>query len=180
MLKEECEIKSKSTFRVNEEIKAPKIRLIGHDGQQLGLVDRNDALEEAKKNNLDLVEVSPDANPPVCRIMDYGKYRYTIEKRIKQGKKKQKATALKEIKMRPNIGEHDYDFKIKQIHKFLQDDNRVKVTVIFRGREMKFVESGKEILERVMTETNEFSKVEKKPKLEGRNMTLILISNKNS
>ncbi len=180
MLKEECEIKSKSTFRVNHEIKAPKVRLIGHDGKQLGLVDRDAALEEAQKNNLDLVEVSPDANPPVCRIMDYGKYRYMLEKRVKSGKKKQKATTLKEIKMRPNIGEHDYEFKKKQIHKFLQDGNRVKVTVMFRGREMKFVESGKEILERVMAETEEFSKVERRPKLEGRNMTLILISNKSS
>ncbi len=176
--KEECEIKSKSTFRVNHEIKSPKVRLIDHDGKQLGLVDRDVALEEAQKNNLDLVEVSPEANPPVCRIMDYGKYRYTIEKRVKSGKKKQKATALKEIKIRPNIGEHDYGFKIRQINKFLSDGNRVKVTVVFRGREMKFIDSGKEILERVMAETNEYSKVERKPKLEGRNMTLILISNK--
>jgi len=103
-----------------------------------------------------------------------------IEKRVKSGKKKQKATTLKEIKIRPNIGEHDYEFKVRQIHKFLQEGNRVKVTVMFRGREMKFVESGKEILDRVMAETNEFSKVERKPKLEGRNMTLILISNKSS
>jgi len=165
---------------VNHEIKVPKVRLIGHDGKQLGLVDRDAALEEAQKNNLDLVEVSPDANPPVCRIMDYGKYRYMIEKRVKSGKKKQKATTLKEVKIRPNIGEHDYEFKVRQIHKFLQEGNRVKVTVMFRGREMKFVESGKEILDRVMAETNEFSKVERKPKLEGRNMTLILISNKSS
>ncbi len=165
---------------MNHEIKAPKVRLIDHDGKQLGLVDREAALEEAQKNNLDLVEVSPDANPPVCRIMDYGKYRYMLEKRVKSGKKKQKTTTLKEIKMRPNIGEHDYEFKKKQIHKFLQDGNRVKVTVMFRGREMKFVESGKEILERLMVETDEFSKVERKPKLEGRNMTLILISNKSN
>ncbi|HNR65406.1 MAG TPA: translation initiation factor IF-3 [Atribacterota bacterium] len=165
---------------MNHEIKVPKVRLIGHDGKQLGLVDRDAALEEAQKNNLDLVEVSPDANPPVCRIMDYGKYRYMIEKRVKSGKKKQKATTLKEVKIRPNIGEHDYEFKVRQIHKFLQEGNRVKVTVMFRGREMKFVESGKEILDRVMAETNEFSKVERKPKLEGRNMTLILISNKSS
>ena len=165
---------------MNHEIKAQKIRLIGHDGKQLGLVDRETALTEAQKNNLDLVEVSPDASPPVCRIMDYGKYRYMIEKRAKLGKKKQKATTLKEIKIRPNIGEHDYDFKKRQIHKFLQDGNRVKVTVMFRGREMKFVESGRELLDRVVVETSEFSKVERKPKLEGRNMTLILISNKNN
>jgi len=165
---------------VNHEIKAKKIRLINFDGEQLGLVNRDIGLEEAKKNNLDLVEVSPDANPPVCRIMDYGKYRYTMEKRVKQGKKKQKATSLKEIKLRPNIGEHDYEFKTRQIHKFLKDGNRVKVTVMFRGREMKFIETGRELLDRVVSETNEFSKVEKKPKLEGRNMTLILISNKNT
>nr|ADM95034.1 translation initiation factor 3 [uncultured Atribacterota bacterium] len=154
--------------------------MIGHDGKQLGLVDRETALAEAQKNNLDLVEVSPEAKPPVCRIMDYGKYRYMIEKRAKLGKKKQKSTALKEIKLRPNIGEHDYEFKKRQILKFLQDGNRVKVTVMFRGREMKYIESGKELLNRVMTEMNDFSKVERKPKLEGRNMTLILISNKNN
>lgn len=165
---------------MNYEIKAPKIRLIGHDGKQLGLVDRETALAEAQKNNLDLVEVSPDANPPVCRIMDYGKYRYMIEKRAKLGKKKQKASTLKEIKMRPNIGEHDYEFKKRQIQKFLQDGNRVKVTIMFRGREMKYIESGKDLLSRVMAETHEFAKVERKPKLEGKNMTLILIGNKNN
>jgi len=144
------------------------------------LVDRDRGIEEAQKNNLDLVEVSPEAKPPVCRIMDYGKYRYTMEKRVKQGKKKQKTTSLKEIKMRPNIGEHDYDFKTKQIHKFLKDGNRVKVTIMFRGREMKFIDAGRDLLDKVIAETSEISKVEKKPKLEGRNMTLILISNKNS
>ena len=144
------------------------------------MVDRDKGIEEAQKNNLDLVEVSPEAKPPVCRIMDYGKYRYTMEKRVKQGKKKQKTTSLKEIKMRPNIGEHDYNFKTKQILKFLMDGNRVKVTIMFRGREMKFIDSGRDLLDRVITETSEISKVEKKPKLEGRNMTLILISNKNS
>ena len=126
------------------------------------------------------MEVSPEANPPVCRIMDYGKYRYMMEKRVKQGKKKQKATSLKEIKMRPNIGEHDYDFKTKKIHKFLEDGNRVKVTIMFRGREMKFINAGRELLDRIIAETNEISKIEKKPKLEGKNMTLILISDKNS
>lgn len=165
---------------MNREIKAKKIRLINFDGEQLGLVDRETGLEEAQKNNLDLVEVSPEANPPVCRIMDYGKYRYATEKRVKQGKKKQKTTSLKEIKMRPNIGEHDYEFKTKKIQKFLQDGNRVKVTVMFRGREMKFADTGQELLNRVISETGELSKVEKKPKLEGRNMTLILISNKNT
>ncbi|HOF02618.1 MAG TPA: translation initiation factor IF-3 [Atribacterota bacterium] len=165
---------------MNQEIKAQKIRLIGHDGKQLGLVDREAALEEAQKVNLDLVEVSPEASPPVCRIMDYGKYRYMIEKRAKSGKKKQKATTLKEIKIRPSIGEHDYQFKVRQIQNFLQDENRVKVTVMFRGREMKFVELGQELLDRVILETNEFAKVERKPKLEGRNMTLILISNKSN
>jgi translation initiation factor IF-3 len=165
---------------VNREIKAKKIRLINFDGEQLGLVDREAGLEEAKKNNLDLVEVSPEADPPVCRIMDYGKYRYMMEKRTKQGKKKQKTTSLKEIKIRPNIGEHDYEFKTKQIQKFLNDGNRVKVTIMFRGREMKFIDAGRELLDRVISETSAFSKVEKKPKLEGRNMTLILISNKNT
>ncbi|MDD4363616.1 MAG: translation initiation factor IF-3 [Atribacterota bacterium] len=173
-------MKSKSTLRINDEIKTDKIRLINHDGEQLGVVDLEKGLEEAQKNNLDLVEVSPEADPPVCRIMDYGKYRYATEKKVKQGKKRQKAVGLKEIKMRPNIGEHDYEFKTKNIHKFLQDGNRVKVTIMFKGREMKFIDAGRELLERVITETNEISKVEKKPKLEGRNMTLILISNINT
>jgi translation initiation factor IF-3 len=110
--------------------------------------------------------------------MDYGKYRYLMEKRVKQGKKKQKSTSLKEIKMRPNIGEHDYNFKTKKINQFLQDGNRVKVTIMFRGREMRYIDLGREVLDRVVSGTKDIAKIEKKPKLEGRNMTLILISNK--
>ena len=126
-------------------------------------------------SNLDLVEVSPEANPPVCRIIDYGKYKYLLDKKNKIGKKKQKSGGMKEIKMRPNIGEHDYSFKVKNLSKFLEEGNQVKITVMFRGREMRYLDLGRELLDRITKHSEEIAKVVKEPKLEGRNMILILM-----
>ncbi|MDP2944859.1 MAG: translation initiation factor IF-3 [Atribacterota bacterium] len=160
---------------MNEEIRAEKIRLIDFEGKQVGVVSKKEGLELAKKSNLDLVEVAPEAKPPVCRIIDYGKYKYLLDKKNKTGKKKQKSGGMKEIKMRPNIGEHDYNFKVKNLCKFLEEGNQVKITIMFRGREMNYVDLGRKLLERIIEDSNEIAKVLKEPKLEGRNMTLVLM-----
>ncbi|MBE3035530.1 MAG: translation initiation factor IF-3 [Candidatus Atribacteria bacterium] len=168
-------MKSTTKLRINEEIKAEKIRLIDFEGKQVGVVSKKEGLELAEKSNLDLVEVAPEAKPPVCRIIDYGKYKYLLEKKNKTGKKKQKSGGMKEIKMRPNIGEHDYNFKVKNLCKFLEEGNQVKITIMFKGREMNYVDLGRKLLERIIEDTNEIAKVLKEPKLEGRNMTLVLM-----
>ncbi|MBE3091665.1 MAG: translation initiation factor IF-3 [Candidatus Atribacteria bacterium] len=168
-------MKSTTKLRINEEIKAEKIRLIDFEGKQVGVVSKKEGLELAEKSNLDLVEVAPEAKPPVCRIIDYGKYKYLLDKKNKTGKKKQKSGGMKEIKMRPNIGEHDYNFKVKNLCKFLEEGNQVKITIMFKGREMNYVDLGRKLLERIIEDTNEIAKVLKEPKLEGRNMTLVLM-----
>ena len=122
-----------------------------------------------------MVEVAPDTNPPVCRIIDYGKYKYSIDKKNKIGKKKQKSGGIKEIKMRPNIGEHDYNFKVKNLSKFLNEGNQVKITIMFKGREMNYLDLGKELLDRIIKNTEEIAKIVKEPKLEGRNLILVLM-----
>jgi translation initiation factor IF-3 len=162
-------------LRINEKIRAEKIRLIDFEGNQVGIVSKKEGLELAEKSNLDLVEVAPDANPPVCRIIDYGKYKYLLDKKNRSGKKKQKSGGMKEIKMRPNIGEHDYNFKVKNLSKFLEEGNQVKVTIMFRGREMRYLDLGRELLNRVTKHTEEIAKIVKEPKLEGRNMILVLM-----
>ncbi|MCJ7789753.1 MAG: translation initiation factor IF-3 [Candidatus Atribacteria bacterium] len=164
-----------SKLRTNKEIKVDKIRLIDFEGNQVGIVSKQEGLELAEKDNLDLVEVAPEASPPVCRIIDYGKYKYSLDKKTKSGKKKQKNSGMKEIKMRPNIGEHDYNFKIKALGKFLKDGNQVKITIMFKGREMNYIDLGRRLLERIIKDTNEIAKVVKEPKLEGRNMALVLM-----
>jgi len=141
----------------------------------VGVVTKKEGLELAEKSNLDLVEVAPDSNPPVCRIIDYGKYKYLLDKKNKTGKKKQKSGGMKEIKMRPNIGEHDYNFKVKNLCKFLEEGNQVKITIMFRGREMRYLDLGRELLDRITKHTEEIAKVVKEPKLEGRNMILVLM-----
>ncbi len=168
-------IKSTPKLRINQKIRAEKIRLIDFEGKQVGIVSKKEGLELAEKNDLDLVEVAPEANPPVCRIIDYGKYKYLLDKKNRSGKKKHKSGGMKEIKMRPNIGDHDYDFKVKNLCKFLEDGNQVKITIMFRGREMNYVDLGRKLLERIIEHTNEKAKVLKGPKLEGRNMTLVLM-----
>ncbi len=159
---------------MNERIRAKAIRLIGAEGEQLGVVTSEEANRLAREQGLDLVEVAPKATPPVCRIMDYGKYKYEQSKRAKEAKKHQHLIEVKEMKFRPKTDEHDYQFKLKHIQKFLEEGNKAKVTVMFRGREMVHVDLGKRVLERLIQETQDFASVEQPPRLEGRNMTVVL------
>lgn len=161
-------------MRINEEIKAKEIRLIGPEGEQIGIFNAKEALRMALEKELDLVEISPNAKPPVCRIMDYGKYRYEQSKRDKETKKKQKIIAVKEVKIRPNIEDHDLNVKTKNAIKFLTEGDKVKVTLMFRGREMAHAELGKQLMNRVAEMTGEVANVERHPKVEGRNMIMIL------
>lgn len=162
--------------RVNEEIAAvtPSVLLVDENGVKVGETDVNIAIHMAIERSLDLVEVAPMAKPPVCRIMDYGKYRYQLQKKEKDARKKQKVQALKEMKMRPKIDEHDFDFKLKAIKNFLIDGHRVKVSVFFRGREMAFLNRGEEVLNRVIAECTECGKCEGTPQMEGRYMRILL------
>ena len=162
--------------RVNEEIAAVtgSVLLVDENGVKVGETDVNVAIHMAMERSLDLVEVAPMAKPPVCRIMDYGKYRYQLQKKEKDARKKQKVQALKEMKMRPKIDEHDFDFKLKAIKNFLLDGHRVKVSVFFRGREMAFLNRGEEVLNRVIAECTEVGKCEGTPQMEGRYMRILL------
>jgi translation initiation factor IF-3 len=155
--------------KVNERIRASTVRLISPDGDQLGIVSLKDALGTAKKEGLDLVEVAPNSDPPVCRIMDYGKFKYQAAKKVQDARKKTKSFQVKEIKLRPNTDEHDLGFKLKSIKKFLDEKKRVKVTVFFRGREAAYIESGVELLKRVVQEVVDHGTVEEEPKREARN-----------
>ncbi|KMY66646.1 translation initiation factor IF-3 [Desulfocarbo indianensis] len=160
--------------RVNDLIRVPLVRLIDSEGEQLGIVSIEDALRKAAEASMDLVEVAPNSDPPVCRIMDYGKYKYQQAKKAQEAKKKQSQTQVKEIKMRPKIADHDFSFKMRKVLDFLADKDRVKVTVQFRGREIAYAESGRELLRRVAEEAQEVGQVEGTPKLEGRFMIMIL------
>lgn len=164
---------NKDECRINEKIRAPQVRCIGPDGKQLGIISRNEALEFAREHDLDLVEVSPNADPPVCRIMDYGKYKYQKSKRD-SGKQKQKGSTVKEVKFRPKIDVHDYNFKRDHVERFLKKGAKVRVTIMFRGRELAHTDKGREILDKVAEEMDEIAKVDRKPLLEGRNMTMLL------
>jgi translation initiation factor IF-3 len=163
--------------RINDQIRFSPVRLIDEDGTQLGVVPVEEALESAKQRDLDLVEVAPNARPPVCKIMDYGRFKYEQAKADREARKKQHVTQMKEIKMRPNIEEHDFDFKTRHIRRFLEDHNKVKVTIMFRGREMAHTDNGREVLADVVEEIGELAVVEQFPRLEGRNMFLILAPN---
>lgn len=158
--------------RLNEEIRAPQVRTINHEGEPLGIIPIEEAMRIAREAELDLVEVAPDADPPVCRIMDYGKFLF--EKKKKSKGKKTKTSQLKEIKLRPKIGDHDFDFKNRHVERFLKDGDKVKATIMFRGREMDFTELGAKLLDRVAEVHKDYASVEKPSKLEGRNMTMIL------
>ena len=160
--------------RINGAIRVPKVRCIDPDGNQLGIIDTRDAIEKAGDFGLDLVEVQPNAEPPVCKILDYGKFKYEAQKRANEARKKQKIIEVKEIKLRPNIDEHDYQVKMRNVQKFLNAGDKVKVTLRFRGREMAHQELGANVLTRVREETDEFAKVEAMPKLEGRQMIMVL------
>jgi len=161
-------------YRVNEEIKAREVRLVGDDGEQLGIVPFKQALDLAEERNLDLVEVAPGAKPPVCRIMDFGKFCYEQSKREKEARKKQRIITVKEVKMRPNIERHDMQTKAANARRFLEDGDKVKVTIMFRGREVSHSELGVALCRRFAEDLSALATVEKEPKLEGRNMTMFL------
>ena len=161
-------------LRINEEIRCKEVRLIDDAGEQRGVMAPRDAAKIAAEKNLDLVEIAPNANPPVCRIMDYGKYKYEQSKREKEAKKNQKVISVKEVKLRPNIEDHDFLTKAKNAAKFLAAGDKVKVTIMFRGREITHPELGKELCERFAEELTGVAKVEKPAKVEGRNMIMIL------
>ena len=160
--------------RVNEAIRAPEIRLIGADGENVGVVHPAKAMDMAAEAELDLVEISPNANPPVCKIMDYGKFKYEQQKRESEARKKQTVIQVKEVKFRPNTDTHDYGVKMRNVLKFLEKGDKVKVTLRFRGREMAHQNLGRELLERVAEDIKELGKVENMPKMEGRQMTMMV------
>ena len=164
--------------RINEQIRAREVRVVSDTNEQLGVMSLRSALQIAEERRLDLVEVATNAKPPVCRIMDYGKYRYEQQKREKEAKKKQKVLTLKEVKLRPNIEDHDFNVKKKAAEKFLGEGSKVKVTIMFRGREMSHPELGRNLLIRFADELKELAHVEKEPKIEGRNMTMVMAVNK--
>lgn len=161
-------------MRINEEIRAREVRVIGSDGEQLGIMSGREAQQLAYEKHLDLVEIAPTAKPPVCRIMDYGKYRYEQQKREKESRKKQKTFDIKEVKLRPGIEEHDFNVKFKNAVRFLEDGDKVKVTIMFRGRELSHPELGEVLLNKMAAQLKEMAVVERQPKLEGKNMILIV------
>ena len=168
-----AEIKEKG-LRINEQIRVREVRLIDDEGEQKGIVPTIEALSMAKERSLDLVEVAPTANPPVCKILDYGKYRFETEKKLRDSKKKQKLLKMKEIRMQPKIGSGDLDFKSKHIQEFLNEGNKVKVTVRFRGRELAHTDLGLVVLQEVLKRLNDDYVVEKQPAMEGRFMSMTL------
>lgn len=161
-------------LRINDQIRISPIRLIDGEGNQLGVVELDDAMQKAEAAGLDLVEVAPSAKPPVCRIMDFGKYRYELAKKEKDQKKKQHVIQKKEIRLRPKTEEHDLLHKIRHARKFLEEGNRLKITVMFRGRELVYKEFGYKLLERVQDELSDIAKIDKGPVEEGRNIILFL------
>ena len=163
-----------SRININRNIRAKEVRVIDPEGNQIGIIPTYKAIAVANDFGLDLVEISPNANPPVCKIMDYGRYKYELTKKRQEAKKKQATFQLKEIKLRPKTGEHDLKTKISRIKKFIERKDKVKVTVIFRGREITLSQLGRDLLERVIKETEEISSVEQPPKFEGRTMIIVL------
>ena len=161
-------------MRINDDIRMREVRVIDENGQQLGIMATRDAVRIAEEHHLDLVEISPQARPPVCKILDYGKYRYEQQKREKEARKKQKVFEIKEVKLRPGIEDHDFDVKFKNAVRFLADGNKVKVTIMFRGREMSHPELGEVLLDKMAAQLGDTAVVEKKPKIEGRNMTMVV------
>ena len=161
-------------LRINDLIRVPEVRLISADGRQAGVVSTDQAMELARENGLDLVEVSPMARPPVCKILDYGKYKFEQEKRIKESKRKQKLGKLKEIRMQPKIETHDLQFKARQVRQFLEEGNKVKVTIRFRGRELAHTEIGRDVLGRILEILVDAAVLERRPQMEGRFMSMFL------
>ncbi len=164
----------KQELDINGQIRVKEVQLIDENGQKLGVMTSNKALEIAEEKNLDLVLVAPNGNPPVCKIMNYGKYKFEQAKKEKEAKKKQKVAELKELRITPNIDEHDFNFKCKNARKFIEDGAKVKITVRFRGRELNYIKLGETTLNRFSEELSDIANVEKKPILEGKNMFVIL------
>ena len=161
--------------RRNDQIRAKELRVIGADSEQLGILQKADALQKAKELGLDLVEVSPNAEPPVCRIMDYGKFKYEQQKKKQEAKKNQTVVQIKEIKVRPKTDDHDYETKVRHIRRFLEQGDRCKVTVFFRGREIMHKDRGEDILKRIIEDTKDISKVEQEARAEGRVLQMLLV-----
>lgn len=159
---------------VNWQIRAPEVRVIGHDGKQIGILPLKEAMKIAEEQGLDLVEVAPQAKPPVCRIMNYGKYKYQQSKKIQEAKKHQTVIQVKEVKIRPRTEEHDLQFKLRHAKRFLSEGNKVKVSMLFRGREIAHPEMGRELLNRIIAELKDLIIIEQAPRLEGRNMVMLL------
>ena len=159
---------------MNEEITAPKVRLVGPDGDMLGVVSAPEAIAKAAEYGLDLIEISPNAEPPVCKIIDHGKFKYEIQKKKNEARKKQKVIDIKEIKMRPGIDDHDYQVKMRSVRRFLEDGDKVKMTIRFRGREMVHMELGAKVLDRIRADIDAIAKVEQTPRTEGRMMTMVI------
>lgn len=166
---------SKDGPRINEDILVSQIQLIDDEGNNLGVVPIQEALSRAEAVGLDLVEVVPNASPPVCKILDYGRYKYQAQKKAAEARKKQKTADLKELKLRPNIDKHDYEVKLRNVKRFIESGDKVKITMRFRGREMAHAEIGQALLERLKEDTAAFSRVESEPKLEGRQMMMVLM-----
>ncbi|MEM9097163.1 MAG: translation initiation factor IF-3 [Pseudomonadota bacterium] len=164
--------------RVNRMIRVPEIRLIDHDGENVGVVSPAQGIDMAEEVGLDLVEISPNAHPPVCKIMDFGKFKYEQQKKAAEARKKQKIIEIKEVKFRPNIDTHDYDVKMRSVFKFLGEGDKVKVTLRFRGREMAHQELGRDLLKRIADDIDVQGKIEAMPKLEGRQMTMVVAPSK--
>ena len=160
--------------RINREIRAREVRVIDPEGKQLGILPLGEALRAAANFELDLVEVSPKSEPPVCRIMDYGKFKYQQSKKAHDARKKQAVIQVKEVKLRPKTEDHDYQFKLRHIERFLKEGNKTKVTVVFRGRELAHPDLGRNMMNRLTEEAKEWGKVEQFPKFEGRNLVMIL------
>jgi translation initiation factor IF-3 len=159
---------------VNDEIRAPAVRLIDQNNEMLGVVPIREALARAAEAGLDLVEISPNQSPPVCKLLDFGKYKYELQKKRNEAKKRQRVMEIKEIKIRPNIDDHDYGVKMRAMKSFLEEGDKVKVTLRFRGREMAHMDLGAKVLERVRTELEPMAKVEQMPRVEGRQMVMVM------
>jgi len=160
--------------KANERIRSPQVQVISSDGKNLGTLNTQEAINIAKQEGLDLIEISPNANPPVCKIIDIGKYKYDLQKKANKAKKKQKIINLKEIKLRPVTEIHDYNFKIKNAKKFLEKGDKVKFTVKFKGREMQHTHLGNQLMDRIINDTSTLGKVEVNPKFEGRQIIMIV------
>jgi translation initiation factor IF-3 len=164
----------RDTTRINERIEAPEVRLIGADGEQVGIVSRDDALARAREADLDLVVVAEQAKPPVTRLLDYSKYKYEQEQKAKAARKHQQQINVREIKLRPKIADHDYETKKGHVERFLRQQDKVKVTIMFRGREQAYPERGRALLNRLFTDVEELATIEQEPEQEGRNMHMLL------